>query len=149
MSTQPRGSPPQYQHIRASMPLVLNPYPRLCVQASVALGLAHKLTRLETPETHSGSLPAAYVVMVTFVASQTSEQGITSGSLRQASASEPLLNKNPDLHEPPITRPQLSPPWSPPQHWQIRPAKPLGHNPNPSLGFQASILGFQATTPLD
>ena len=115
----------------------LNPNTRLWLQASVPRGLAPKPARLGMPLTHCGSLSTAYGVMVPFGATQISELEITSCSPRQAPASEPLLNTNPDSHEPPLSCPPLSPPGSPPQHWPIGPVFPK--DPNPSLGFQSSI----------
>ena len=53
------------------MPLGLNPNPRLGVQASIPRGLTPKPARLGMPETHTGSLPAAYSVKVPFGATQT------------------------------------------------------------------------------
>lgn len=47
------------------------------------------------------------------------------------------------------TRSLLSPTGNPPQHRQLGPAMPLGPNPNPGLGSQASIHRGLATSPPD
>lgn len=55
------------------------------------------------------------------------------------SASAAPLDTNPESDMSPDAHLQLSPPWSLPQHWQIRFAIPLGPKPNSMLHFQASV----------
>ena len=60
-------------------------------------------------------------------------------SPKAPSASAAPLDTNPESDMSPDAHLQLSPPWSLPQHWQIRFAIPLGPKTNFKLHFQASF----------
>ena len=144
------GIAPQQWQIGPAMPLGSNPNPMLAFQASVLRDLAHKPSRLGTPETHPRTLAATQEETVLLGAAQKPQ------SRRNLHASlkppPPLVPPHPgtklDSAMLPDTYPQLSPEGSPPQHCQIGPAMALGPKPNPRSGIQASVPRGLAPKPV-